>query len=866
MAGFKKPSSSRALYFKIALALFLAGAALIWFSLRTQKRDYFRSKPLATHAGHSYTNLWYDGESTLVGSRQNGARLIFERWAPKVSQPETLSVTLEPEPGPLPWAVAPGMGQVAWISEAKLALGTPSAEEAGPAPLIIGLPAARTPLALGFLSDRSVAVVFKDASIERWNAGTGMPAGPTQHLPISSIENAVFRGDDLAISSDQARSLQLFHFHGEGGWNVLATFPIPNLPFKLLLPVPGVMGALTAAGLHFQGNTWSMPGAVRSVHAIRYDVMASGEFEGVQVLQPGDERYEVARVPAGGLLAGSTTRLAVSDASGTTEFELQAEQRLTARGTRLAWAGAIAVIIAALGAAVGLILEGDLLEWLFASVGKQRQIRVAVALERPDPDLIIACAEGNGVLWAGAGLSIASGFPTRNGFLLSLLQTAASEDWADGPVLRKLVAEAGRGRGEESLRQLLTLAPARRTSCLEVLRAVYDRFATLSRTHSALRRIGFAAAVTTNYDGLLERLDEPWTRNVAALNEPPPSAGLQEPFLLKLWGETSKLRSVILTQEEFTKAAADSPVTATLREVFRKRTFLFLGASLEGLVRDLERLGLPSVQGRKHFAVTGVTSQDWHRHADRLKAQFGIQAVVCAAETFPGQTGAVRERARGSCREAARRSRPFARIAGRARLILSRKSPSSPSGAGSCILAMPRASGPREGVTHMKKVLPAGSLLLAAAVLLGQSRTGPNPVEQTLIQLEHEWSRADTEKDAAALNRILAEDWIGIDFEGTVLTKPQALRGLVSDAASLESTVLKEMKVRVYGDTAVVTGTDTEQGQYHGKDSSGVYVWTDVFVRRDGRWQAVSSQSTRLARDDKSRIFARFSGALHARR
>jgi ketosteroid isomerase-like protein len=166
----------------------------------------------------------------------------------------------------------------------------------------------------------------------------------------------------------------------------------------------------------------------------------------------------------------------------------------------------------------------------------------------------------------------------------------------------------------------------------------------------------------------------------------------------------------------------------------------------------------------------------------------------------------------------------------------------------------------------MKKVLPAGSLLLAAAVLLGQSRTGPNPVEQTLIQLEHEWSRADTEKDAAALNRILAEDWIGIDFEGTVLTKPQALRGLVSDAASLESTVLKEMKVRVYGDTAVVTGTDTEQGQYHGKDSSGVYVWTDVFVRRDGRWQAVSSQSTRLARDDKSRIFARFSGALHARR
>jgi hypothetical protein len=55
------------------------------------------------------------------------------------------------------------------------------------------------------------------------------------------------------------------------------------------------------------------------------------------------------------------------------------------------------------------------------------------------------------------------------------------------------------------------------------------------------------------------------------------------------------------------------------------------------------------------------------------------------------------------------------------------------------------------------------------------------------------------------------------------------------------------MKVRIYGNTAIVTGTDTEKSEYHGKDSSGKYLWTDVFVFRNGRWQAVSSQSTRLA-------------------
>ncbi len=54
------------------------------------------------------------------------------------------------------------------------------------------------------------------------------------------------------------------------------------------------------------------------------------------------------------------------------------------------------------------------------------------------------------------------------------------------------------------------------------------------------------------------------------------------------------------------------------------------------------------------------------------------------------------------------------------------------------------------------------------------------------------------------------------------------------------------MKVRVFGDTAIVTGSDTEKSTYKGKDSSGKYVWTDIFVKRNGKWQAVASESTKL--------------------
>jgi ketosteroid isomerase-like protein len=123
--------------------------------------------------------------------------------------------------------------------------------------------------------------------------------------------------------------------------------------------------------------------------------------------------------------------------------------------------------------------------------------------------------------------------------------------------------------------------------------------------------------------------------------------------------------------------------------------------------------------------------------------------------------------------------------------------------------------------------------------------------------MEHDWSQADRERDPAALDRILASDWIGIDFEGAVLTKPQALEGIASGSGSLESTVLRDMKVRIYGNTAVVTGTDTEKGEYHGQDSSGKYLWTDVFVKRNGRWQAVSSQSTKLAAKEGSKLVAK---------
>jgi ketosteroid isomerase-like protein len=83
-----------------------------------------------------------------------------------------------------------------------------------------------------------------------------------------------------------------------------------------------------------------------------------------------------------------------------------------------------------------------------------------------------------------------------------------------------------------------------------------------------------------------------------------------------------------------------------------------------------------------------------------------------------------------------------------------------------------------------------------------------------------------------------------ITKDGSVLTKAQEL-AKHSESAD-EPFDLEPMKVRIFGDAAVVTGDHWEKSQYDGRDTSGHYRWMDVFVKRDGRWQAVASELTRV--------------------
>ncbi len=129
----------------------------------------------------------------------------------------------------------------------------------------------------------------------------------------------------------------------------------------------------------------------------------------------------------------------------------------------------------------------------------------------------------------------------------------------------------------------------------------------------------------------------------------------------------------------------------------------------------------------------------------------------------------------------------------------------------------------------------------------GAFRAGANSFEDTIIRIEHQWAEALEKRDLSAWSRCLARDWIGTGPDGTMITKAGAYADLKAGLVIRELFRLDDLKVRIYGDTAIVFGLETEKSKIHGKDMSGQYRFTDVFVKRDGRGQAVASSLTRIS-------------------
>jgi len=118
--------------------------------------------------------------------------------------------------------------------------------------------------------------------------------------------------------------------------------------------------------------------------------------------------------------------------------------------------------------------------------------------------------------------------------------------------------------------------------------------------------------------------------------------------------------------------------------------------------------------------------------------------------------------------------------------------------------------------------------------------------EAEIRRIEIEWGDAFLQRNIAALDRIIDDEYMLTDPLGQVRDKTESIEAIKSSYVQFESTESDNIKVAINGDTAVVTARSTFRGCYKGWNMTGRYQYTDVFVKRSGAWRAVVSHITPL--------------------
>ncbi|MCH7746154.1 MAG: nuclear transport factor 2 family protein [Chloroflexi bacterium] len=119
-------------------------------------------------------------------------------------------------------------------------------------------------------------------------------------------------------------------------------------------------------------------------------------------------------------------------------------------------------------------------------------------------------------------------------------------------------------------------------------------------------------------------------------------------------------------------------------------------------------------------------------------------------------------------------------------------------------------------------------------------------VEEQIIQLENQRFQAMTSADTDALKLILADELTYTHTSAAQDTKQSLIEALQSGTLKYESIDTDDVNVRVYGDTAVVTGSAKLRVVSRGQNNSFALRFTDVYAKQDDRWQMVAWQSTRI--------------------
>jgi hypothetical protein len=400
------------------------------------------------------------------------------------------------------------------------------------------------------------------------------------------------------------------------------------------LAVATTDGKITVASKGTPAFALTAPGVADAIAFVRPDtVLAGGSFRGIYLLGRGDDPQVFAPAVVGTLFLATSDdrRIAYGTTEGVSIVPVTSARRFTGIGKLL-----LGVAVLFLFGAAGAVAS----PWLprpveSAPVRPAGTSELPFELPLPDPPdgLITACLEGDCVLYAGAGLSAQAGYPTWQPFVEDLLEWTRKSGKVEPEFAASLDAAMRAGQVNTVADALINIVG--RDGVMQRLTETFGSQQRLPEAHRLLKGIPLCAALTTNFDTLLERTYPEAAERVFTPKDADrliEQLSRRQFFIGKLYGSLSQPDTVLFGPAEYAETMARSLTFSQFMEgLFVSRTLLFVGSSLGGIETYLSGLTFRSQITRPHYALVAVTDTGWRAKADLLRRRYGIEVLPYTA-------------------------------------------------------------------------------------------------------------------------------------------------------------------------------------------------------------------------------------------
>lgn len=137
-------------------------------------------------------------------------------------------------------------------------------------------------------------------------------------------------------------------------------------------------------------------------------------------------------------------------------------------------------------------------------------------------------------------------------------------------------------------------------------------------------------------------------------------------------------------------------------------------------------------------------------------------------------------------------------------------------------------------------------LLLAAFALAQVTVQDTQSTETQLVALERMWNEAQVNRDANALSAMIGDKFVNTEWDGAITERGKFLADIADPRFKAVSLNIQDVKVRLYQNTAIVTGIYHAKGSFQSKAYDHLGRFTDTWVEQDGKWQCVASHTSLL--------------------